>query len=183
MNPHVVAAEMLAVGIAGERRAAAKLRDLLDDFPNVDETIGYGAIALAMLEGRDSADAVRAIVAGGRGRPGVLRHAVAALGLAGDRTDVDLLIECCEATPERTVTAAAARAAGRLADGRDIERLAAILADRERTTAERAFAAGALGWLASPDAVPWNAEIATFVNYRALVPTLLGDSAGLLDYD
>jgi len=44
------------------------------------------------------------------------------------------------------------------------------------------IAAVALSYLAAADPVPWNAEVANSINYRALVPTLLGQSAGLLDY-
>ena len=56
-----------------------------------------------------------------------------------------------------------------------------MLFDHELADLSRAFAAVALGIVGDKEPLPWNAKVATGLNYRANVETLTGSATGILD--
>lgn len=171
----------LALGLCGHAAAVPELRGLIDGKFLHDVQTGYAVVALAMLGDHGAAGDIVAVMRGAARRPFVLQQCAVALSHLGDPDAVTSLIEMLEASESTATMAAIASALGELRDRRAIAPLVAALADTERSTLARAFAAAALGGVADKDVLRWNTAIARDVNYSALVDTLSNGSSGVLD--
>ena len=99
--------------------------------------------------------------------------------------DADLVPEALERLKECDCwlsTYGVTRALAWAGDVRAVDPLLEILRDTDRSEAERALAADALGWIADKDILPWDARISVGVNYVAATPTLSDPTGyGILD--
>jgi HEAT repeat protein len=87
------------------------------------------------------------------------------------------LLEALEESPSTHAQAYLAAAVGIVGDVSAIGPLTQILDDEGRDPRLRAFAAAALGRIADPDRLPWNAVLARGLNYRH-APASLFDGSG-----
>ncbi len=171
----------LALGLCNHAAAVPDLRGLVDGKFLHDVQTGYAVVALAMLGDLGAAGDIVLVMRGAARRPFVLQQCAVALSHLGDADAVPALLDMLKASESTATMAAIASALGELRDRRAITPLVAALADMERSTLARAFAAAALGGVADKDELRWNAVIARDVNYSALVDTLSNGSSGVLD--
>ena len=68
-----------------------------------------------------------------------------------------------------------------IGDHRTVSVLLKLLVDDDLTKLSRAFVAAALGGIGDPMVLPFNERYAAGCNYRAVVPTLSDQAAGILD--
>lgn len=173
----------IGAGLRRDLEAADAVRELFLSGGD-DDARGYCAIGLGLMDDRSSIEAISAVVAKSKYRPELLRHAAIALGLLGDKSTVPQLITMLEEAQSLASQAACASALGFIGDARSVDPLVDMLKDEEQrfTQRARAFAAVALGLVADREPLPWNAEIAEDINYRANTATLTDPSgAGILD--
>jgi len=157
----------IALGILGERGAVGLLRnEVRKGEPDMQ---GYSALALGILGEVGAKDVIRRELESSRGKAQVQRPACWALGLLGDRSDVDLLIKVLKfsGTDKHSVRGAAAIAIGLIGDASAVDKLMKI-AKRDRNTSNRAFAIAALGCLIDKDAVPRLPQLFMNTNYRRI---------------
>ena len=107
-------------------------------------------------------------------REDVRRGAVLALGLVGDRRDVDFLVGVMKSKEEswlgRYTRGAAAMAIGLIGDGESVGKVQNLLGSSDKTT--RALAVATLGWLADKDDVPALRSMVARNNFRTEFDTL-----------
>jgi len=181
-SPDHVGAFAIALGIAGDEEAR---RILMDKFAATSEpnSRGYVAIALGLVDSRESIPSIQAVVRDAKYRPDLLKSAAIGLGLLGDK---ELVPELCRMLGEAqglSSQAAIASALGFIGDSRSVDPLVDMLKRKQGLTdAARGFAAVALGIVADKEPLPWNAKISTDMNYRASTSTLTGGGGtGVLD--
>ncbi|MEW6073005.1 MAG: HEAT repeat domain-containing protein [Planctomycetota bacterium] len=170
-SPERVAAIALGAGILGEAEAGSRLRELLDTTRD-PEARGYVALALGLLGEGTAIAPIERVLEESRYAPELLRQAAIALGLLENQEVVPRLVRMLEATTALSSQAAIATALGFLGDQRSVDPLVALLENEEVTPLARAFAAVALGILADPEELSWNAKISVDLNYRASTVTL-----------
>jgi len=145
------AACALALALAGDRDAAAMIRDSVPDAG--PELLPHALVALALLHDPATPGLAR-IALGREGRDRTMREAALALALTQRARAVPELLEAWERCREPDDYDAVARAL-RLAGGADaIAPLLAIAQSRERAALERAFALVALGRITDPEPRP-----------------------------
>jgi HEAT repeat protein len=181
-NPEYVAAYALALGLAGDTGALEEMARRLERIGD-EEARGYLCVAMGLLESPEARELLHREVQGALRKPALLERAAIGLGLLSDREAVPELLRILAESKTLAVQAAVATALGYIGDERSVEPLVAMLKNEELTDFARGFAAVALGIVADKEPLPWNSKIAVSVNYRALVPTLLGTalSSGILD--
>lgn len=181
-NVETQSAIAVALGLAGHAAAADDLIAVLRDVMHRDELAGYLCVALALMDARHAVDDIRQVVKASVRRPGLLRQSAIALGKLGDKEASEELIRLLvEGSPSLAKFSAVSIALGLIGDRRSIEPLTKLLADESSSDLARAFAAVALGGVADIEALPWGADLAIGVNYRAAVGTLTDGIAGVLD--
>jgi len=175
-NPTRASAYAVALGLARYSEATplllAGLERFRDEFPR-----GNLAIALGLLRADAARAPIQDLAEASKYRPELLRCSATALGLLGDEGLVPRLKEMLLSTDSLAAQASLARALGHVGDGRTIEPLVRMLRDDELTDRSRGFAAVALGLIADPAPLPWNARLSVDLNYRAASETL-NDSNG-----
>ena len=178
--PTDAAAYACAVALARDVGAEADLLKALERFAD-DEARGHTAVALGMIDGTQPKKALRKLIDEGSARPWLVRQAATGLALMGDRDAVDELVQRLRQASTLSGQAAYASALGDIGDRRAIEPLLELLRAEDVTDSARGFAAVALGTLADPRDLPWNACIADHLNYLAATDTLSnGRGTGVL---
>jgi HEAT repeat protein len=157
----------IALGFLGDRQALSLLR--ANGSKGEPDMQGYAALALGILGEVDAKDVVRKELLDVRGKAVVQRSACWALGLLGDRSDIDLLIRALqfEGAEKHTVRGAAAIAIGLIGDASAVDKLMKV-AKRDRNTSNQAFAIAALGCLIDKDAVPRLPQLFMNTHYREI---------------
>lgn len=176
-----IGAFSVASGLAGSEDAKASLQRLL---VKTQEPIarGYVALALGMLNIRESQEMIRNIVVGSQYKPDLLKQAAIALGLLGDKDTVDGLIQMLQDSDSLATQASLASALGFIGDRRSVDPLVEMLKNATLTETARGFAAVALGIVADKEPLPWNSKIGVDLNYRASLETLnTQDGKGVLN--
>jgi HEAT repeat protein len=182
-TPQTVGAYALALGLVKDQDS----RDLLlqrftREFAGSDETRGYIAVGLGLMEAREAIAPIQEVVRASKYRPELLKQAAIALGLLGDKSVVSDLVDMLARADTMSSQAAIASALGTIGDVDSVEPLVAFLQDKGHTDRARAFAAVALGVVCDKEDLPWNAKLAVNCNYRANTTTLTGESGkGILD--
>ena len=105
------------------------------------------------------------------------------LGMLGDSSVVETLVERMATSEDEDEQAALASALGFLGDRRSLDALAELMLDTDKGYAvSRDKAVLALGFLADAASTPWRSLLAHGCNYRAETPTLTSaDGKGVLD--
>ncbi|HIG11351.1 MAG TPA: hypothetical protein EYQ59_06855 [Planctomycetes bacterium] len=179
--PRDVGSLAISLGVMREVEAADALQKKLLSI-NDDRARGYICIGLGLMNARGAVGTLREILEASRYRPLLLRETAISLGLLGDKSVVDDLIDELREATSLTAQASIASALGTIGDARSIPPLLRMLEDRDLNVRARAFAAVALGIVADKEPLPWNAKIAVGVNYNANTPTLTdGQGSGILD--
>ncbi len=182
-SPELVGAYAIALGLIKFQEA----RDLLikrftTEFGGNDEARGYIAVGLGLMEAREAIDPIKSVVKESKYRPELMKQAAIGLGLLGDKSVVEDLIDMLKTARGLSSQSAIASALGTIGDARSVDPLVAFLKDKQYTETARGFAAVALGIVCDKEDLPWNAKIAINANYRANVVTLTGDGGtGILD--
>jgi hypothetical protein len=180
-SPETVGAYAIGLGIAGDVEARKLLADKLTKTSEASAK-GYIAIALGLLDARESIQEIQTIVRDSRYKPDQLKSAAIGLGLLGDKDLVPELVTMLGDAKTMSSQAAIASALGFIGDSRSIEPLVAMLKKKELTDTARGFAAVALGIVADKESLPWNAKISTNINYRANTSSLTDPTGtGILD--
>lgn len=183
--PVQLSAYAIGLGLMRHGGAAQPIRASLDKIRDA-EFLGYGALALGLLQAREHAGFLMDLIDSRKRDPAILRQAAIGLGLMQDPRALHRLMEYLApptGRPVLSVLAATAVAVGFIGDTASVEPLAAFLQNPQLTPLGRSFAAAALGMIGDPALLPWNAGIGADLNYRANVPTLVDPSsaAGVLD--
>lgn len=143
---------------------------------------GHLAVALGLIGDPRGLAPLREVLATARFRPELLREVAVGLALLEDHTLVPTLVDTLEMAQSQASQAAAAGVIGWIGDRRAVRPLLALATRSDATASARGFAIVALGRVCDRDRLPWNAWIATNVNYRAATATLVaGDGTGLLE--
>jgi HEAT repeat protein len=145
------------------------------------EARGHTAIALGMLRDTSAIAPLEEIARTSKYQGDLMRSAVTALGLLGDKALVPELIEMLAAANSLSSQAAISRALGTVGDSRSVTALVEFLNRESATELARAFGAVALGLVAEKEDLPWNAKIGIGSNYRANTPSLIDGKGGVLD--
>lgn len=167
LQTEIRTAMAIALGFLGDRQAMSILR--ANGTKGEPDMQGYAALALGILGETDAKDIIRKELLDIRGKAQVQRPACWALGLLGDRSDIDLLIRALkfEGTEKHSVRGAAAIAIGLIGDASAVDKLMKV-AKRDRNTSNQAFAIAALGCLIDKDAVPRLPQLFMNTNYRKI---------------
>jgi len=180
-SPREVGAFAIGLGIAGDVEASSVLLDKLENMSD-DDTRGYIAISLGLMNSVDSIETIQSVVEESKYRGELLKQAAIGLGLLGDKALVTQLVDMLKEAKTLTTQAAIASALGFIGDKRSVDPLVEMLGDDSKTASARGFAAVALGIVAEREPLPWNAKYSVDTNYRANTTTLTGQNAtGLLD--
>jgi HEAT repeat protein len=175
-SPEFASAVGVSVGLA---RLSQEETRLLRQFEDLGEDLarGYLAEALGLAGARGAKEHLGLTLAEAVNRPLLLGKVAMALGLLEDGTVQTRLLEALEESPSTHAQAYLAAAVGIVGDVSAIGPLTQILDDEGRDPRLRAFAAAALGRIADPDRLPWNAVLARGLNYRH-APASLFDGSG-----
>ena len=180
-RPQDVGAYALAAGLRGDLAAREALRRKLDEITDPIAQ-GHVAIGLGLLGDAQDAPLLSSLLGGALRKPELLTRIAVALALLGDRQVAPRLVVWLAETSTLAGQAALSTALGQVGDHSAIDPLLALLDDREGSTdSARAFAAVALGLVASPDRWPWNWPYARGVHYLIAPPTLTDGRSGILD--
>ncbi len=179
-RPAEIGAYLLGLGIRRDVEAMDICLEKMDFF-TTDESRGYCAVALGLIEDRSAIAPIQEIIRQSKYKPDLLKQAAIALGLLGDKELVDDLVSMLESATGLATQAAISTALGAIGDSRSIEPLVELLGNQSVTDSARGFAAAALGIVCDKEELPWNTKISANINYRANTSTLTGEGAGILD--
>lgn len=180
-SPEFVGAYMIALGLASDLDASELILKKFGQFSE-GEVRGHCAVALGLMNEQAAVEPIQDALGESNFRPGLMNPMVTSLGLLGDGPTAEFLLHQLDNTTSSATQAAIASALGTLGDGRAIDRLAALLADSEKTHIVRARAAMALGMICDKESVPWNACIQLDVNYLTPASTFSSlEGSGVLD--
>ncbi len=181
-TPSEEGAVATALGLIGERRA---IEGLLPRISQGDENLRAQAmIALGLIGAEEAVAPLReSLQRTSSYRAGLLREAAVALALLGDRSAAPLLVQRLERSRKLFEELAVTWSLGVVGDARVVPGLLAILKSRRASETTRAYAAVALGSIASKDRLPWNAPLAADVIWWQAPLTLFDPvgGKGLLD--
>jgi hypothetical protein len=178
-DPSLNSALAIALGLARHADAAPAMRTMLEGDQQKEDQAGYLGIGLALMDDRASIEMLHRVVEQSGYRPTLLKQAAVALGLLGDKRAAEALLQKLEATSSNVATFAAfSSALGLIGDRRSVAPLRRLLGDEDESHLRRAFAAVALGGIADRANLPWYAQIAANLNYRAAVETLVNQTMG-----
>lgn len=172
-----VGAYAVAAGIMQDREAEEILVQKMTSLGS-PEAQGYCAVALGLMDATSAKEEIRKLVGGSKYKPDLLKQAAIGLGLMGDKAVVQELITMLEDAPSLATQAALASALGFIGDRDSVDPLVTMLENKDLTDVARGFAAVALGIVADKELLPWNAKIATDLNYRASTTTLNQPDSG-----
>lgn len=179
-DPSLRGAYALSLGLMRHEAGREQLeQELLET--KVDSLKGYAGLGLGLMDAQVSRGLIQQELSKSKRRPEQLQALAIALGLLGDESVVELLLEAMKEARTTSVHAALAQALGFIGDQRSIAPLAAMARSQELTAESRAFALVALGIACDKERLPWNAKFAENANYRATVSTLTGGALGVLD--
>lgn len=175
-SPEFASAVGVSVGLA---RLSQEETRLLRQFEDLGEDLarGYLAEALGLAGARGARELLGFTLDESTNRPLLLGKVAMALGLLEDGTVQTRLLEALQDSSSAHAQGYLAAAVGVVGDVRAIAPLTRILEDESRDARLRAFAAAALGRIADPDRLPWNAVLARGLNYRH-APASLFDGSG-----
>lgn len=149
-----------------------------------DSVRGAAALALGLLEAKDSAGGLRKALDNPDEDPGVVRQVAIALRLLGDREAAPALLarlDKCEDDSEKETLVSTL---GILHDQRAVPAISSIITDDEADDELRGVAAFALAELANRRPRSWSEPLSSNLNYGALSWTLespFEDGSGVLD--
>ncbi len=180
-----LSAYALALGLMDHQGAVKSIRDKMEDNQS-GEFLGYGSIAMGLLQARGERGFLLQIIDEKRRDEDLLKQAAIGLGLMKDKTVLAKLLEFMnpkEGRPTLSVLAATATAIGFIGDTNSVSPLIETLKNTKLTALGRAFAAVGLGMVADKETMPWNSRIGEDLNYRASVSTLVEKTVanGILD--
>ncbi len=169
---HLRAALCVAVGLAGERRAAPALREIVagDDPAPLR---AYAALALGLVGTLDEdAPTLRALLDVGR-EPDLQREAALALGILGDREAIRTLALLVRHGGSTYVEGTAAVAIGRIGGRNAAEALLELLDDAQSTPSARAMGAVGLGLVLDRSDGRALARLGSDLSWWLFTPTVL----------
>lgn len=171
----------LAAGMRGSDQATDRLLDKLGKTRD-DATAGYVAMGLGMIGDREMTPNLQEAFAEATGKPLLQTRLGLALGLLGDSTVAEGLLERLESTEEEAEKVAAITALGYIGDSRSVELLAKYVVDESADNPIREAAMVALGFVGDRTPRPWRTALTLGANYRARTATLTtGEGEGVLD--
>lgn len=181
-RPEILGSLAIAAGILGDIQAADVLEARLKNTAS-PETRGYLCVALGLIDSQRSKPMMQDLVERSKYRPDLLRQAAIGLGLLGDKSLVDFLVDQLAEANSLASQASLAAALGFIGDRDAVEPLIAMLENQDLTDLARGFAAVALGEVADRATLPWNTPLAVDLNYRAATTTLneWGTGNGILN--
>jgi len=181
-TPQIVGAYAIALGLLRHQESRGLLLErFLNDFGGSDDARGSIAVGLGLMEAREAIEPIQRVVRDSKYRPELLKQAAIALGLLGDKSVGQDLVEMLKTAQGLSSQAAIASALGTIGDTHSIDPLVEFLGDQRYTGAARGFAAVALGIVCDKEDLPWNTKLSVSANYRANTPTLTGQGQGILD--
>ena len=169
----------LACGLArtGEEALLAQLEDRGEE-----QTRGYVALGLGLTGSADAEAPLLELLPQATFRPTLLRSAALGVELSGSSASVPPLVQMLERSRSGSSQVPIAMALARSGDSLAVDPLLELLDNRDATGVARAFAASALGWIASRERLPWNALYSIDANVHAAPETLFDpDGTGLLN--
>lgn len=176
-----VSAYAVAAGLVGDESLTTPMLEKLEQIQD-DTARGYLCLGLGLIGDRRAIGPVQELVKSSTYRAELLRQAAIGLGLLGDQGAVGQLLDTLGRTESLGTKAAVAEALGFIGDRRSIVPLIEMLEDANGTALARGFAAAALGNVCDMARLPWNAPIASNINYRAATESLTGlGGRGILD--
>lgn len=179
--PEEVGALCVGLGLMRCVEATPVLGEKLEGLAD-DEARGFAALALGMIEARESIGPIREILRSSKYRPGLLREAAIGLARMGEKGTGAELVKMLASAGSLASQASIASALGFIGDSRSLDPLLAMLGDEELTARARAFAAVALGRVCDRFALPWNSSMSVGVNYLATTEALTNsERTGILD--
>ncbi|HIF40048.1 MAG TPA: HEAT repeat domain-containing protein [Planctomycetes bacterium] len=179
-RPAEIGAYLIGIGIRRDIEGMDICMEKMDYF-TTDESRGYCAVALGLIEDRSAIAPIQEIIRESKYKPDLLKQAAIALGLLGDKELVPDLIGMLETATGLATQAAISTALGAIGDSRSIDPLVELLGNQSVTDSARGFAAAALGIVCDKEELPWNTKISANINYRANTVTLTGGGTGILD--
>ncbi|HJM56557.1 MAG TPA: HEAT repeat domain-containing protein [Planctomycetota bacterium] len=179
-RPAEIGAYLIGIGIRRDIEGMDICMEKMDYF-TTDESRGYCAVALGLIEDRSAIAPIQEIIRESKYKPDLLKQAAIALGLLGDKELVPDLIAMLETATGLATQAAISTALGAIGDSRSIDPLVELLGNQSVTDSARGFAAAALGIVCDKEELPWNTKISANINYRANTVTLTGGGTGILD--
>jgi len=179
--PEEVGGLAIALGLIADREAEPILRKKLDTLRH-DGARGHLAVGLGLVRSFEALEDLRELVDSARFRPNLLRSAATGLGLLRDPELASELTTMLAEAKSLSSQAAVAQALGWIGDRTALEPLLAMALESDLVDGARTFAVVSLGIVGDKDPRPWNAQLATDVNYAALTSTLSDPSGrGILD--
>jgi HEAT repeat protein len=164
LKHEVHSAMAMALGLMGDRRAVADLREIALRGNFEPDYRGYSAFALGVMGDASIKNKLKREIMDEKRRE-LLRSGCWAIGLLGDRTDLPWLIDCLKIEKMHRVRGAAAIAIGLIGDNAAVDKLVKM-AERDDELSNRAFAIAALGCLVDPEPLPRIGRIFANIHYR-----------------
>jgi HEAT repeat protein len=181
-DPARLGAAAIAAGLLGDAESGPLLEArFAKALP--DEARGHVATGLALLGRREALPLLRRVLGESLYRAELLRATAIALAVLEDKSAAPELVRLLDGASSLVVQTALSTALGYAGDARVLEPLLAALVDERKSERARGYAAVALGNVADPEALPWNASLAHGLNYRATTATLTDPvlGGGILD--
>jgi len=180
------AAAAIALGLAGQQRAAESLREICasEGQPNLR---GHAAVALGLMQHSASEDLLLEQLDAARHDNTLLERTAVGLAMLGsDRAHAALLRMLAPedgVTPTLAEVTAASRALGLVGHSRTAPFLLSAMDDTRMTPKSRALAARALGQIAERDAQPWQLAFTECLLHTSAPSSLLSWESrdGILD--
>ena len=169
--PSDIGALCIASGLLRDPNATSLMLDKLARTKE-GQARGHAAVGLGMLNAREALVPIRRLADESTYRPDLLRELAIALGLLGDPSVVDLLLDKLGRSSALSAQASIARALGRIGDRRAVTPLVQMLDRATLHDQARAFAAVAVGIVADREELPWNTILGVGLNYNAAPETL-----------
>ncbi|MDF1837796.1 MAG: hypothetical protein P1V35_08010, partial [Planctomycetota bacterium] len=180
-SPEHAGAYMLALGLASDVDATDFIVEKMNYFTE-DETRGYCAVALGLMNEPSSIESIQDLLQESRYRPGLLHQTATGLAMLGDENTVDFLVTKLSQSKSVVSQTAIASALGSLGDARAIDGLIQMLQNPDLAPISRAGAAMALGMLCDRSPLPWNTKLRQDSNYLTEATTLTSSRGdGVLD--
>ena len=176
-SPDEEGACAMALGLSRSIQAEDALLGVVVD--RADDVLrGYAAVSLGMIQARGTIDALRKVVRDATYRPSLLRDGAIGLGLMGDKGLVNELVVLLRESDSLGTQSAIASALGFIGDVRAVQPLLDMIEDDSLSDTARAFGCVALGVVCDKEPLPFNAKLATDVNYWLAPPSLLDPAGG-----
>lgn len=169
-SPSLKGSFALSLGLLNYINSAPDIRKDINKVPQV--TQGHLAIALALMEDKDSIPLIQTLVKS-RGDVDRRKMASIALGMLGDTSAVELLEQVIkESTSSKSILAAATVSLGHIGDRSSTDTLIDLATGKDHADVSRAFATVALGYLGDKDDIPVLSKIHYNSNYLATTEML-----------